>query len=274
MRMRKDKPNHRIGQSGSRSGVSMAIVVCIGALLLAFALAMAYTGSLMMADAGTRLEQEKVYQLAASFGQVLDEEIRKGGEQEDKTVLPPEKWSEFYRFARRFVGNSAYRDYDDTDKERTVYTYYLEQDSLGADYGTLKIELYKQLNDSMEDENHTLTYGSGTDYTDLVEEIRQVEHYRRTLTVKVTVTRGELQYSYETEYDCAEKLTPAFSYQGKTISWNSVSGKWVEGDTTAGSPVAITEGAEISYTYRTDDSSVISRTFKNLHEQSGEEAAP
>lgn len=58
-----------------KKGISMAIIVCIGALLIAFSLAMAYTASLMMSDANTQLTEERVYRLAKSFARCLTEKF-------------------------------------------------------------------------------------------------------------------------------------------------------------------------------------------------------
>ena len=57
-------------KTGDKNGSTLVIVVCISALLMAFALAMLYTAGLLLARANRRLEQDRSYQLAQSFAKV------------------------------------------------------------------------------------------------------------------------------------------------------------------------------------------------------------
>ena len=252
-----------------KKGISMAIIVCIGALLIAFSLAMAYTASLMMSDANTQLKEERVYRLAKSFAEVLDGEIHKGGEESPGNVIEDSKCSEFYKFVKRFVGNAAYKDYDSSDKEHTVYTYSLDSGVAAAhkDYGNIEIKLYKQLNDMENDDGNSFKYVSGQNYAEQVATLTQVEHYRYTLTVEVIASYEDIQYSYKTEYDCAEKMKPRFMHNGVVISWDESHHKWVEGNISGGNEASINAGDTIYYVYQKDEHNVISRTFKNLYEE-------
>ena len=63
-------------KTGDKNGSTLVIVVCVSALLMAFALAMFYTAGLLLARANRRLEQERSYQLAQSFAKVLEEELK------------------------------------------------------------------------------------------------------------------------------------------------------------------------------------------------------
>ena len=58
-----------------KKGISMAIVLCAAAFLVAFAAAIVYTAGLLTAEANERLEQERCYQLAKSYAKVLDTEL-------------------------------------------------------------------------------------------------------------------------------------------------------------------------------------------------------
>lgn len=252
-----------------KKGISMAIIVCIGALLIAFSLAMAYTASLMMSDANTQLKEERVYRLAKSFAAVLDGEIHKGGEDSSEHVIADGECSEFYKFVKRFVGNAAYKDYDSSDKEHTVYTYSLDSGVAAAhkDYGNIEIKLYKQLNDEEKDDGNSFQYETGIIYTEKVNTITQTKHYRYTLTVEVIASYEDIQYSYKTEYDCVEKLKPRFMHSGVVISWDETNGKWVNGNISGGSEAVINPGDSIYYVYQKEEHNVISRTFKNLYEE-------
>ena len=61
----------------AKEGASLVMVICIGAFLMAFALSMIYTAGLLLSRSNRRLEQERSYQLARSFSQILDLELKK-----------------------------------------------------------------------------------------------------------------------------------------------------------------------------------------------------
>ena len=71
----------------AKNGSTLVIVVCVSALLMAFALAMLYTAGLLLSRANRRLEQERSYLLAQSFAQVLEQELSLENQVTDK--MPP-----------------------------------------------------------------------------------------------------------------------------------------------------------------------------------------
>ena len=68
---------HRRARSILRGeqGLSMILVLCIGALFVALAAALVYAASLMMANADRQLPEQDVYELAVSFSDVLEQEL-------------------------------------------------------------------------------------------------------------------------------------------------------------------------------------------------------
>ena len=99
------KLNSRKGP-GWKNGSTLVVVVCVSAFLMAFALAMLYTAGLLLSRANRRLEQERSYQLAQSFAQVLDQELKADY---DKPENAPEK--SFYRYVYNFL-EGRYGEYD------------------------------------------------------------------------------------------------------------------------------------------------------------------
>ena len=100
---RRKLKNIRI-KTESRAGSSLIMVVCVSAFLVAFALAMVYTGSMLMARANRRLEQERCYQLASSFAKVLDGELERYGGRDLEALKSDTTYNNsFYRFAFQFL---------------------------------------------------------------------------------------------------------------------------------------------------------------------------
>ena len=101
----------------SKKGSTLVIVVCVSAFLMAFALAMLYTAGLLLSRANRRLEQERSYQLAQSFANVLEQELKADY---DKPENAPEK--SFYRYVYQFL-EGRYGEYDPDHKDETIFHY-------------------------------------------------------------------------------------------------------------------------------------------------------
>ena len=129
-------------KTGDKNGSTLVIVVCISALLMAFALAMLYTAGLLLARAHRRLEQERSYQLAQSFAKVLEEELKADY---DKPENAPEK--SFYRYVDNFL-EGRYGEYDPDHPDETIfhYTAALPEGVDTEKYGTIKVVMYKEAN--------------------------------------------------------------------------------------------------------------------------------
>mgnify|MGYP000145065722 CR=1 FL=1 len=70
---------HRRARSILRGeqGLSMILVLCIGALFVALSAALAYAASVLTANANRQLLEQEAYQLATSFSDVLEGELNK-----------------------------------------------------------------------------------------------------------------------------------------------------------------------------------------------------
>jgi uncharacterized protein YtpQ (UPF0354 family) len=250
----------RIYRENQNKGVSMAIVMCISALLVAFALTMVYTGSSMMATANQQIRQERCYQLAQSFAQVADEQLKDTN-------------SDFYKFVANQFMTSIYQDYDPEEPESTGYRYQgsLTGEGYEENYGTVVIELRKELTDDSltGDTYYTLDAGYNNDksnLTNVIEALKEVGQTRYTLTVAVQVTLEKTEYTYTTEYDCVEYLTPRFYHNGKLISWDTANNRWrlTESENGLAYVGNISSTNPVEYVYRTDEKGVISREFRDI----------
>ena len=68
---------HRRARSILRGeqGLSMILVLCIGALFVALSAALVYAASVLTANANRQLLEQEAYQLATSFSDVLEGEL-------------------------------------------------------------------------------------------------------------------------------------------------------------------------------------------------------
>ena len=75
-----------------KNGISMAVVLCVSALFVAFAAAILYTAGMLTAQSNLRLKQERCSQLAKSAADVLDQELQKlNSDYEAKRLLSLER---------------------------------------------------------------------------------------------------------------------------------------------------------------------------------------
>lgn len=58
-----------------QDGIAILLVLCLGALFVALAAALGYAASVLTANANSQLREQKAYQLAVSFSDVLEKEL-------------------------------------------------------------------------------------------------------------------------------------------------------------------------------------------------------
>ena len=68
-------PQKRNDPLHGQQGFAMILVLCLGALFVALAAALVYAASLMLSNANRQLPEQDVYELAASFSDVLEQEL-------------------------------------------------------------------------------------------------------------------------------------------------------------------------------------------------------
>lgn len=263
-------------KASRKSGVSMAVMLCVSAFFLAFAAAILYTAGLMTAQSTERLRQERCYQLARTAAAVVDQELTRA----DYTDKNAENVANtFYKFANQFLDGTQYADYDaDNDPKHTQYTYLLSGSDLDnlskgisgmEGFGNLSVTLRKEKDNtadsSVVDKEITIVDPSA-DFTSRIEEIKQEGVRQYSLSVDVTAYYEDVEYTYTTKYIRAETFEPTFKYEGQTIYWNETDKKW-KSNSSVGPDVLLKTGEKISYTFTS--SAATSSRFINVQDTNG-----
>lgn len=247
---RKQMKPHK--ENTGSQGSSLIIVVCVSAFLAVFALAMIYTGSLLLSRANRRLEQERCYQLARSFGEVLDKELMDSY----TNLLNPgdagydEYNASFYRFACYFLEESIYSEYIPSQSENTKFHYRVGggESPAGPEYGKVTIILYKENNQDTDVMKGTLPFDPAVfipeGQNNPVETIR-TNISRYTFYVEVVAELDGMTYSYSTAYD------PRVTYREDAVEFTA-GDVWVKWDGSEwrdrnGNPYSVPEGTAIRY---------------------------
>lgn len=199
-----------------RKGASLAIVICIAALFLAFALAMVYTAGTLLSRAGRRIGQERSYQLACSFALALEQELKR---YDTATEAPSDS---FYSYACKFL-DGIYGEYDPDHPESTVfhYTAAIPTGENGEAYGQIRVTLYKEAN-QLQDESMWGEIPTDAPPGTIINE----KILRYLFTVEVTSGTGENARSYRTEYRQMAVYGVTFRHNNATIVWNEADSKW------------------------------------------------
>lgn len=245
-------------QDSRRRGAALPLVVCAAAFLIAFSLAIVYTSGLLMAGADKKIDQERCFQLAASFAGELDKELKK-----------PD--SEFRVFADQFLNSDRYNEYD-PDNPATVY-HYIANDNAGSSYGVIKLRLSKEINDSEKGtlQGYLPEVNASGNFTDIVEERQNQIFQRYVFRVEVIAQLDDMSYNYDTEYLRTDKYPVKFSHGGNMIVWDETANCWKIG-TTSGEIYNGWQGSDerIRYEYDTGNLMAGSGEYTNVYE----EAAP
>ena len=242
-------------KTGDKNGSTLVIVVCISALLMAFALAMLYTAGLLLARANRRLEQERSYQLAQSFAKVLEEELKADY---DKPENAPEK--SFYRYVYNFL-EGRYGEYDPDHPEETVFHYTAGVTDVDENYGSVRVVLYKEVNQDPEEEIHP--EGEIDNSEEKVDGLKDAKLQRYIFTVEVIATLDGISHHYKTEYRQNATYDVEFSHNGILIywgdddQWHTVSG--------TGGKYEVPAGDKISYRYKTDSDNIKACSFEKAY---------
>lgn len=247
-------------KANKNKGISMAVMLCVAAFFIAFATAILYTAGLVTSQSTQRLKQERCYQLAKSYAQVVDKELTKYDSKQSESIEGTQSIEgTLYQFANKVLDSSQYSEYDeDGNTEDTQYNYMItgsnmadlfsEVDNDMKGYGNLSITLRKEkssdeANSNMSGTIDVLQDGSG--YTEAIAGVEGIAVRQYTLSVDVTAYYEDETYTYTTEYVREEKYRAKFQNNGKTIVWDGT--QWRD-DTNVGAVHGFGLDNKIAYT--------------------------
>lgn len=188
---------HRRARSILRGeqGLSMILVLCIGALFVALSAALVYAASVLTANANRQLLEQEAYQLATSFSDVLEGELNN-------------KDSSFAKFVNeQFMFSQSYGK-DIYDLESQPFVFELMQGSTAAADGadSITITLRRRPGEDVDDLN---LGGQGQyvttdkDWQSFLRDWQSTDYKVIDLQLDVTVTakKGGEQFSFTRVYD-------------------------------------------------------------------------
>lgn len=188
---------HRRARSILRGeqGLSMILVLCIGALFVALSAALVYAASVLTANANRQLLEQEAYQLATSFSDVLEGELNK-------------KDSSFAKFVNeQFMFSQSYgKDIYDLESQPKEFAWKPKGSQPDGGAEAITVTLRRRPGDGADKLNQTANSTSVTDLLNLLntlegEDRKGMEIVDLQLDITVTVTKNGESFSFTRTYD-------------------------------------------------------------------------
>lgn len=188
---------HRRARSILRGeqGLSMILVLCIGALFVALSAALVYAASVLTANANRQLLEQEAYQLATSFSDVLEGELNK-------------KDSSFAKFVNgQFMFSQSYgKDIYDLESQPKEFAWKPDPNQPDGGAEAITVTLRRRPGDGADKLNQTANSTSATDLRNLLDTLEGEDRKGMAivdlqLDITVTVTKNGESFAFTRTYD-------------------------------------------------------------------------
>lgn len=265
-------------KKNKKNGISMALVICVAAFFTAFSAAILYTAGLLTAQSTQRMKEERCYQLAKSFSEVLTQQLVKYEQKDDSNGA-----NTIYAYANKFLDGEQYLEYDAKQSDATSYHYVVstadledmnQSNILPEGYGNISITLTKEQNG---DENIDNLHGGEIElkndeanYDTIINEIKNTTVRQYLMTLKVTAYYDDVTYTYSTEFAREEKYSIRFTHNGTSLVWDSTDMVWRKGNT--GGEIYNPTDTPIQYEYQKNHTTYC-KFIENTYTEEGDAGA-
>lgn len=176
-------------------GLSMILVLCIGALFVALSAALVYAASVLTANANRQLLEQEAYQLATSFSDVLEGELNK-------------KDSSFAKFVNgQFMFSQSYgKDIYDLESQPKEFAWKPNGSQPDGGAEAITVTLRRRPGDGADKLNQTANSTSATDLRNLLDTLEGENRKGMAivdlqLDITVTVTKNGESFAFTRTYD-------------------------------------------------------------------------
>lgn len=188
---------HRRARSILRGeqGLSMILVLCIGALFVALSAALVYAASVLTANANRQLLEQEAYQLATSFSDVLEGELNN-------------KDSSFAKFVNgQFMFSQSYgKDIYDLESQPKEFAWKPNGSQPDGGAEAITVTLRRRPGDGADKLNQTVNSTNATDLRNLLDTLEGENRKGMAivdlqLDITVTVTKNGESFAFTRTYD-------------------------------------------------------------------------
>lgn len=188
---------HRRARSILRGeqGLSMILVLCIGALFVALSAALVYAASVLTANANRQLLEQEAYQLATSFSDVLEGELNN-------------KDSSFAKFVNeQFMFSQSYgKDIYDLESQPKEFAWKPNGSQPDGGAEAITVTLRRRPGDGADKLNQTVNSTNATDLRNLLDTLEGEDRKGMAIVdlqmdITVTVTKNGESFAFTRTYD-------------------------------------------------------------------------
>ena len=188
---------HRRARSILRGeqGLSMILVLCIGALFVALSAALVYAASVLTANANRQLLEQEAYQLATSFSDVLEGELNK-------------RDSSFAKFVNeQFMFSQSYgKDIYDLESQPKEFAWKPNGSQPDGGAEAITVTLRRRPGEGADKLNQTVNSTNATDLRNLLDTLEGEDRKGMAivdlqLDITVTVTKNGESFAFTRTYD-------------------------------------------------------------------------
>ena len=175
-----------------QDGIAILIVLCLGALFVALAAALGYAASVLTANANSQLREQQAYQLAVSFSDVLEQELK-------------DKDSEFAKFINdTYMYSVAYGTniYTQESGKTVMNGSAADTNAANADKLTLTLQRRPGTEADYLTAGRSIPYSDADDLATALSEMESSTHTVKDLELDVTVKaeKDGVSYAYTVNY--------------------------------------------------------------------------
>ena len=175
-----------------QDGIAILLVLCLGALFVALAAALGYAASVLTANANSQLREQQAYQLAVSFSDVLEKELKNKDSEFTKFI------DDTYMYSVAYGTNIYTQESGKTVMNGTAAGTNAE----GADKLTLTLQRRPGTEADYLTAGRSIPYGSADDLATALSEMESPAHTVKDLELDVTVKaeKDGVSYAYTVNY--------------------------------------------------------------------------
>ena len=211
-----------------QDGIAILLVLCLGALFVALAAALGYAASVLTANANSQLREQQAYQLAVSFSDVLEKELKN-------------KDSDFAKFINgTYMYSVAYGTniYTQESGKTVMNGSAADTNAAGADKLTLTLQRRPGTEADYLTAGRSIPYGSADDLAKTLSEMESSTHTVKDLELDVTVKaeKDGVSYAYTVNYVRSAHYEVSYytlnNNDATHYTWDATNKTFRAGDTT------------------------------------------
>lgn len=211
-----------------QDGIAILLVLCLGALFVALAAALGYAASVLTANANSQLREQQAYQLAVSFSDVLEQELK------DKDS----KFAEFINDAYMYSVAYGTNIYTQESGKTVMNGSTTDTNAANADKLTLTLQRRPGTEADYLTAGRSIPYGSADDLAKTLSDIASSTHTVKDLELDVTVKaeKDGVSYAYTVNYVRSAHYEVSYYTLNNNdtthYTWNAADKKFHVGTTT------------------------------------------